>query len=106
MSNPQDPSQRNGLPPTNTSQKQQPRMDCQRSRKKPLTPIINPETGLEEKKNILISVPYVAGLSEEFRIFCHTNIQVIFKSTNTLQSTPIPPKEKIQLHLKENLVYK
>ena len=34
-------------------------------RKSP-TPFINPETGLEVQKNILISVSYVPGLSEEF----------------------------------------
>ena len=52
--------------------------------KKPPTSIINLETGLEVKKNILISVPYVHCLIKEFRrIFHHTNVQVIFKSTNT-----------------------
>ena len=35
--------------------------------KKPATAIINPGTGLEVKKNVFISVPYVPGLSEEFR---------------------------------------
>ena len=33
------------------------------SKKKPATPIINPDTGLEVKKKFLISVPYVPDLS-------------------------------------------
>ena len=48
--------------------------------KKPPTPIRNLETGLELKKNILMYVLYVPGLSKEFRrIFHHTNVQVNFK---------------------------
>ena len=34
---------------------------------KPLTPIMNPDTGLEVIINVFISVSYVPGLSEEFR---------------------------------------
>ena len=37
------------------------------SEKKPVSPIVNPDTGLEVKKNIFISVSYVPRLSEEFR---------------------------------------
>ena len=39
--------------------------------KKPSTPIINLESGLEIKKSWLISVPYVPGLSEKFRRIFH-----------------------------------
>ena len=43
-------------------------------------------TGLEVKNNILISVPYVPGISQDFRrIFHYTNAQVILKVTNTLK---------------------
>ena len=35
--------------------------------KKLTTPIINPDTGLEVKKNAFISAPYVPDLSEKFR---------------------------------------
>ena len=38
-------------------------------KRKPTTPIVNPDTGLEMKKNIFISVPHVPGLSKEFRRF-------------------------------------
>ena len=37
------------------------------SEKKPVAPPVNPDTGIEVKKNIFISVAYVPGLSEEFR---------------------------------------
>ena len=37
------------------------------SENKPATPIISQDTGLEVKKNVFISVPYVPGLREEFR---------------------------------------
>ena len=40
------------------------------SEKKLATPIVNPDNGVEVKKNIFIPVPCVPGLSEEFeRIF-------------------------------------
>ena len=35
--------------------------------KKPPTSIINPDTGIQVKKNLVISVSYVSGFSEEFR---------------------------------------
>ena len=41
--------------------------------KNPSTSIINPETGLDIKKIVFISLPYVSGFSEEFRsIFNYT----------------------------------
>ena len=54
--------------------------------KNPVTAIINPDTGLEVKKNVFICVPYLSGLSEKFRTtFWHTNIQGIFSRANTLK---------------------
>ena len=49
-------------------------------KKKPSTPIINPETGLEIKKGMFISTNYIPGLSEELRriflyIRCTGNLQ-------------------------------
>ena len=71
------------------------------SGKKPVTPIINPDTGLEVKKNIFTSVHYIPGSSEEFRrIFQHTGAQVIFKEANTLKSINMHPKDKIPSQLK------
>ena len=62
------------------------------SEKKPETPIINTDTGLEVKNNVFISVPYVPGLSEEFKIiFQHTSVQVIFKGANTPYINPYAP---------------
>ena len=45
------------------------------------TPIINPETGLEIKKTLFISVPHIPGLCEELkRIFHYTSVQVMAKA--------------------------
>ena len=68
-------------------------------------PYHKPETGLEVNRNILISVPYVPSLSEEFGRICYTNAQVIFKGTNTLKFILMHPKDKTSLHLKQNIVY-
>ena len=71
------------------------------SEKKPATPITNLDTGLEVKKNIFISVPYVPGLSKDFkRIFQHTSVQIIFHGTNTLKSILIHPKDKTPSQIK------
>ena len=70
------------------------------SEKKPSTLTTNVDTFLDIKKNIFISVPYVPGLSDEFRrIFWHTSIQVIFKGANTLKSIFMHPKDKIPWQL-------
>ena len=67
---------------------------------KPAIPIINPDTGLEVKKNVIISVLCVPDLSEEFRkIFQHTSAQ----GTNTLKSIHMLPKDKIPSQLKQNI---
>ena len=58
-----------------------PDLDDQEPDKYPPTLIINLATCLGFNKNVFISVPYVPGLSEQFRrIFQHTSIQVIFKA--------------------------
>ena len=64
-----------------------PNLMIKESENKPTTPIINPDTGLKGKQNVIISVPYVPGLSEEFRrMFQHTSVQVLFKEANTPKS--------------------
>ena len=82
-------------------------MDIQRTRKETTNPHHKPRNWFASKENILISVPYIAGLCEEFLgIFCYTNEQLIFKGTKTLNSMPIHPKDKILLHIKLNIYYK
>ena len=62
---------------------------------------------LKVEKNILISVPYVLGLNDEFRrTFYDANVQVISKGTNTLKSIIMHLKDKILLHPKQNIAYK
>ena len=64
--------------------------------KKPGIPIMNPDIALKVNKNAFISVPYVPGLSEDFRtIPQHTIMQVIFKEAKTLKSILLYPKDKI-----------
>ena len=64
--------------------------------KKPSTPIINPETGLKISNRVLIYVPYVPCLSEEFRrIFHYTEVQAIFTSNNTLKSILMQSKDNV-----------
>ena len=64
--------------------------------KKTSTPIKNPETGLEIKKSVFISVPYFPAFSEEFRkIFNYISVQVNFKGTNTLKSILMHPKDNV-----------
>ena len=77
------------------------------SEKKLATPIINQDIGLEIKKNIFISVPFVPGLSEECRrIFWPTSVQVIFKGANPLIYILVNPKDKIPSQLKQNIIHK
>ena len=55
------------------------------SEKKPATPITNPDTSLEVKKSAFISVPYVPGLSEDFRrVIQHVSVQDVFNGANIL----------------------
>ena len=59
------------------------------------------------KKNILISASYVPSLNKEFRrVFNHTNIQVILKCANALNSILAHPKDKTPLHFKQLIVCK
>ena len=76
-------------------------------KKKTFTPILDSETCLEIKEIIFNSVPYVPGLSEEFRrIFHYTYAKVIFKSNNTLRCKLMHLIGKVPLYLKQNEVYK
>ena len=93
--------------PPSPSQNQLPTLDHQRTRKETSNSHHKPRKWSERKKSLLISVPYVPGLSEEFRrIWHHTNVQVMFKGANTLKSISICPKDKISLNLKQNIVHK
>ena len=63
------------------------RLDDQRIQNE--TSILNPDTALEVKKNVFISVPYVPGLSEKFRrIFQQMSVQVICKGAKTFKIYP------------------
>ena len=52
--------------------------------KKPTTPILNPDTSLEVKKNVFISV--LPGLSEEFR---RTFFDIIVCKSSSKKPTPL-----------------
>ena len=57
-------------------------------------------TSQDSTKEVFISVPYIQGLSKEFRrIFKYTKAQIIFKGCNTFESSLMYPKDKIPLHL-------
>ena len=64
--------------------------------KKPNTrPQVDQPTIQEVPNEVFISVPYIPGLSEEFRrIFKDTKVQIIFKGCNTLKSLLMHPKDK------------
>ena len=69
--------------------------------RKPSSPILNPETGLETRKKVFISVPYIHGLSEMFRrIYEFTGVQVIFKGINSLKSKIFHLKDIVPLNPK------
>ena len=68
--------------------------------------LIDPETGNEVKKSILISAPYFPGLSESFtQLFKYTPVQVCFKGQNTIKSMLMHPKDKVDPPLKKDVVY-
>ena len=49
----------------------------------------------ETTKVVFVSVPYIQGLSEEFRrIFQDSKVQIIFKGCNTLKILLMHPKDK------------
>ena len=65
--------------------------------KKPTTPIVNPDTGLEINKNIFMSVPYIPGLSVEFRRIFYI---LVYRSSSK-EPTPLNPSfctPKIKSH--------
>ena len=68
--------------------------------------LIDPETGNEVTKFILISAPYFPGLSESFKqLFKYTPVQVCFKGQNTIKSMLMHPKDKVDPSLKKDVVY-
>ena len=48
-------------------------------------------TNKETNKKSFVIVPYIQGLSEEFRIFKDTTVQMIFKGCNTLKTLLMHP---------------
>ena len=60
----------------------------------------------ETSKVAFVSVPYIQGLSEEFRrIFKNTEVQIIFKGCNTLKTLLMHPNNKIPAQLCQDVVY-
>ena len=63
-------------------------------------------TNQETTKESFVTVPYIQGLSEEFRsIFKDTKVQIIFKGCNTLKTLLLHPKGKITTQLCQDVVY-
>ena len=59
----------------------------------------------EITKESFVTVPYIHGLSEQFRrIFKDTNVQIIFKGCNTLKTLVMYPKDKIPTQLCPHLL--
>ena len=68
--------------------------------------LIDPETGNQVKKTVLISAPYFPGLNESFKqLFRYTHIQVCFKGQKTIKLMLMHPKDKINPSLKKDIVY-
>ena len=68
--------------------------------------LIDPETGNEVKKTVLISAPYFPGLSKSSKqLFRYTHVQVCFKGQNTIKLMLMHPKDKVDLSLKKDIVY-
>ena len=62
-------------------------------------------TNQETTKESFVTVPYIQGLSEEFRrIFKDTKVQIIFKGCNTLKTLLMHPKDKIPTQLYQDMV--
>ena len=60
----------------------------------------------ETTKESFVTVPYIQGLSEEFRrILKDTKVQIIFKGCNTLKTLLMHPKDKIPTQLCQDVVY-
>ena len=60
----------------------------------------------ETTEGAFVSVPYIQGLSEEFRrIFKDTKVQIIFKECYTLKALLMHPKGKIPIQLHQDVVY-
>ena len=76
-------------------------------KKKPNTrPQIAQACTQENKKEAFVLVPYIQGLSKEFRRgFKDTKVQIIFKGCNTLRTLLMHPKDKIPPQLCQDVVY-
>ena len=60
----------------------------------------------ETSKEAFVLVPYIQGLSEEFRkMFKNTQVQIIFKGCNILKSLLMHPKDKMPTQLHQDVVY-
>ena len=60
-------------------------------------------TNQETTKKSFVTVPYILGLSEEFRrIFKDTKVQIILKGCNTLV---MHPKDKVPTQLHQDVVH-
>ena len=63
-------------------------------------------TNQETTKESFVTVPYIQGMSEEFRrIFKDTEVQIIFKRCNTFKPQLMHPKDKIPTQLQQDVVY-
>ena len=104
MFHPRVISQGDGLPTQGLVQEQLSRLVHE---KKPNTrPQVDQSSIQGTPKEVFISVPYIPGISEEFRrIFKDTRGQIIFEGCNTLKSVLMHPKDKIPSQLHQDLVY-
>ena len=63
-------------------------------------------TNQETTKESFVTVPYIQGLSKEFRrIFKDTKVPKIFKGCNILKTMLMHPKDKIPTQLCQDVVY-
>ena len=104
MFHPRVISQGDGLPTQGLVQEQLSRLASEK--KTNTRPQVDQSTIQGTPKEVFISVPYIPGISEEFRrIFKDTKVQIIFKGCNTLKSLLMYPKDKIPSQLHQDLVY-
>ena len=67
---------------------------------------MNQATNQETTKESFVTVPFIQGLSEEFRrILRDTKVQIIFKGCNTLKILLMHPKDNIPTWLCQDVVY-
>ena len=69
-------------------------------------PHVDQASNQETTKEFFVTVPYIQGLSEEFRrIFYDNKVQIIFKGCNTLKTLLMDHKDKIPTQLHQDVVY-